>query len=241
MKYALLADIHSNFEALTAVLEDIKQRGDVDEYWCLGDIVGYGPEPHRCIRALREMRPVCVAGNHDWAATGRISTSDFNPEAAEAAHWTSRQLSQEDRAYLTGLPTTVERENFTLAHGSPRYPIWEYITSVETARVNFRYFKSRYCAVGHSHVPFFFRADDNVYSNHLTPERPLLLDGRYILNPGGVGQPRDGDPRASYAIYDSRDRIFTTHRVHYELEVTQIKMVRAGLPRRLAQRLKFGV
>src|SRR3972149_303792 len=127
MRYAIISDIHANLAAFTAVLDDIKGRGGVDSVWCLGDIVGYGPDPHECIEALRQIDHICVAGNHDLAAIGKISTSEFNPEAAESCHWTARQLSLSDIAYLEKLPMVIEEGGFTLVHGSPRDPVWEYL------------------------------------------------------------------------------------------------------------------
>ncbi len=129
MRYAIIADIHANLAAFTAVLNDIESKGGVVEIWCLGDIVGYGPDPHQCIELLCQYNHACVAGNHDWAATGKIDTSDFNPDAAAACQWAARQLSPEDAKYLENLPLTIQRGDFTLVHGSPREPIWEYVLS----------------------------------------------------------------------------------------------------------------
>ena len=137
MRYAILADIHSNLAAFTAVLDDIEHRGGVEEIWCLGDIVGYGPDPHQCLELLHQHNHICVAGNHDWAAVGKLDTSFFNPDAAAACHWTAQQLSPEDVHYLESLPLVIERNDFTLAHGSPRDPIWEYLLSTSSAKQNF--------------------------------------------------------------------------------------------------------
>jgi len=203
MRYAILGDIHSNLVAFEAVLEDIEVRGGVSEIWCLGDVVGYGPEPHACIELLRRYNHVCVAGNHDWAAIGKINISDFNPDAAEACRWTAQQLTAEDINYLQNLPLSLKQGDFALVHGSPRQPIWEYILSVDDARDNFNYFDTKFCLVGHSHVPLIFRCDNTgaCLGARLPQEIRLGSQGfRLIINPGGVGQPRDGDPRASYAI-----------------------------------------
>lgn len=244
MRYAILADIHSNLTAFEAVLSDIGERGGVEEIWCLGDVVGYGPDPVECIKLLRQYRHLCVAGNHDWAAMGKLDTSDFNPHAAAAAHWTARHLTPEAKGYLENLPLTLTVDDFTLAHGSPREPIWEYIISTYIAKANFSYFATRYCLVGHSHVPavFEYKADsDSCLLHDLPPEAPLKLgDNRLIINPGGVGQPRDGDPRASYAIYDSTENVIYHYRVPYDIEETQRKMIRWGLPISLANRLSYG-
>ena len=244
MRYAIIADIHSNLVAFTAVLDDIERRGGVEEVWCLGDVVGYGPEPSECISLLRQTNHICVAGNHDWAATGKIDTSDFNPDAAAACQWTGQRLTDEDVDYLSNLPLTIEKGDFTLAHGSPREPIWEYLLSTEAAKENFGYFKSRFCLVGHSHRPLVFTYDKSgVCSVSLFQgDGGLLLgENRLIINPGGVGQPRDGDPRASYAIYDSERDMVTLYRIPYDIGTTQAKMMAHGLPARLVVRLTYGM
>jgi diadenosine tetraphosphatase ApaH/serine/threonine PP2A family protein phosphatase len=243
MRAVILADIHANLEAFTSVLEDVKKKGEVDEFWCLGDIVGYGPDPHSCIELLHQQNHICVAGNHDWAATGKVPVSDFNDEAATACRWTEQQLMPEDIEYLNNLPSTMERGDFTLVHGSPREPVWEYILSAEIAEENLSYFKTKYCLVGHSHVPFVFRSDklgSHTISNFPVESPMLLQENRLIINPGGAGQPRDGDPRASYAIYDSNDGLVIHYRVPYDIGTTQAKMKEYGLPSRLIFRLYHG-
>jgi diadenosine tetraphosphatase ApaH/serine/threonine PP2A family protein phosphatase len=244
MRYAILADIHANLEAFEAVREDIKQRGGVDEIWCLGDIVGYGPNPRECLELLRQEPHICLAGNHDWAAVGKIDTSDFNPDAAAACQWTAKQLTQDDIDYLSRLPLKLVRDNFTLVHGSPREPIWEYILSTQTAKINFGYFETQFCLVAHSHITFIF---DYSAQNGFCQLRQLLEElhlreekKNLIINCGGVGQPRDGDPRASYAIFDSDKEIIYHYRLPYDISTTQEKMRRAGLPSRLATRLSYG-
>jgi diadenosine tetraphosphatase ApaH/serine/threonine PP2A family protein phosphatase len=241
MRYAILADIHSNLAAFEAVLTDADGRGGFDKIWCLGDVVGYGPDPNECIKRLRQFEPVCIAGNHDWAAIGKMDTSEFNPVAAAAAHWTSEQLTAEDRDYLLGLPLTLREDDFTLAHGSPREPIWEYLLSTEAAQDNFAYFETAYCLVGHSHIPLIFElaADKAVY-REFTEANLKLKEKRMIINPGGVGQPRDGDPRASYAIYDAEAHTLRRYRVEYDIPATQRKMAEQGLPTPLILRLSVG-
>jgi len=244
MRYAIIADIHANLAAFTAVLEEIKRRGGVEEVWCLGDIVGYGPDPHQCIELLRHHNHVCVAGNHDWAAIGKIDTSDLNPDAATACHWTTQQLCPEDIDYLDSLPLVIQRDSFTLVHGSPREPIWEYLLSTSSARENFAYFQSQFCLVGHSHVPLIFEYDEvGACSLNESPAATTLTlaKNRLIINPGGVGQPRDGDPRASYAIYDSETRTVTHNRVPYDIGLTQARMTKYRLPVHLVARLSYGV
>jgi diadenosine tetraphosphatase ApaH/serine/threonine PP2A family protein phosphatase len=244
MYYAIIADIHANLAAFIAVLEDIKRYGKVEKIWCLGDVVGYGPEPHECIELLRQIDHVCVAGNHDWAAIGKVGTSNFNPDAAAACHWTSKQLTSEDIKYLEDLPLIIEDGDFTLVHGSPREPIWEYVISTVIAEENFNCFKSQFCLVGHSHVPLVFSRDESgkcSVSRFSTNIKLMPGNSRLIVNPGGVGQPRDGDPQAAYAIYDSEARLFRLFRVPYDVRSTQDKMVEYGLPMRLVARLSHGM
>jgi predicted phosphodiesterase len=244
MRYAIMADIHANLAALTAVLDDIERRGGIKEVWCLGDVVGYGPDPHQCIELLRQYNHVCVAGNHDWAATGKIDTAYFNPDAAAACHWTARQLTPADVEYLESLPLVSPGGDFTLVHGSPKEPVWEYLLSTNSARENFAYFQSQFCLVGHSHVPLIFEQNEarSCSLNEFPPDTTLTLaENRLIINPGGIGQPRDGDPRASYAIYDSENRTVTHYRITYDIGATQARMMEHGLPMRLAARLSYGM
>jgi len=242
MRYAIIADIHANLAAFTAVLEDIEHRGGVKEIWCLGDTVGYGPDPHACLELLRKYNHVCVAGNHDWAVVGKVDTVDFNPDAATACQWTVQQLIPEDIKYLKNLPLVIEKEDFTLVHGSPREPIWEYIISSSIAENNFTFFKSSFCLAGHSHMPIVFKYDGGFCTaNQFLPNIGLMLGkSRLIINPGGVGQPRDGDSRASYAIYDNESRQVRLYRIPYDITATQDRMMRAGLPVRLVTRLNAG-
>lgn len=242
MKYAVLADIHSNLAAFEAVLEDIDRKGGVEEIWCLGDIVGYGPEPSKCIRLLREYRHICVAGNHDLAAVGKVELSLFNPLAATASLWTTEQLSETDTAYLESLPLTREKGDFLLVHGSPMDPALEYIVSTGVAARNFEYFDKPFCLVGHTHVPVVFKEEGKSSTSiQFSPGIGVVLgESRMIINPGGVGQPRDGDPRASYAIYDSEGYIFRLYRVEYDIGATQDRMMEAGLPIHLITRLEAG-
>jgi len=244
MRYAVIADIHSNLEALTAVLDDMANQGRVDEIWCLGDIVGYGPDPGECLTILRQSPNICVAGNHDWAAVGKISTSDFNPDAAAANQWTAQQLSNEDIEYIRDLPLISEAGDFTLAHGSPREPIREYLLSSGAALQNLTYFRTQFCLVGHSHQPIVFSCDEteDCSARYFLPDNPVATsEGRLIINPGSVGQPRDGNPDAAYAIYDSEQQLVRLYRVPYDIRSTQEKMQAHGLPVRLSARLSYGV
>jgi len=245
MRIAIISDIHSNRVALQAVLAD---AGAVDETWCLGDVVGYGPEPNECIEILRQREPrlICLAGNHDWAALGRLDTSDFNHDAEAAALWTRNRLTPSSRAYLESLPERVIKGDFTLVHGSPRAPIWEYLISAAVARANFALLTTPYCLVGHSHIPFIFyeavnRQDLPTVHTASADKMIRLPEQRLFINPGSVGQPRDGNPHASYAILDTGAKTIEHRRVPYSIKETQRLMEQAGLPQRLIQRLEYGL
>ncbi len=244
MRYAIIGDIHGNLAAFKAVLADVEHRGGVDELWCLGDVVGYGPEPEECLNLLQQYQHCCVAGNHDWAAIGKIDTSDFNAEAALACRWTAAQLSQRSIEYLGNLPLRLCRGEFTLVHGSPREPVWEYLLSAQDAAENLEWFETPHCLIAHSHIPLLFRCSAANRICHLCKlfeSLSLEQEGiRLIVNPGGVGQPRDGDSRASYALIDTERKIFCHYRVDYDVNATQNKMIQAGLPHRLATRLSYG-
>ncbi|MGD9117079.1 MAG: metallophosphoesterase family protein [Dehalococcoidia bacterium] len=244
MRYAIIADIHANLAAFMAVLSDVKERGGVEEIWCLGDIVGYGPDPHDCIELLRQTRHVCVVGNHDLAAVGQIDNAEFNPDAIAASEWTATKLNQRDVNYIRSLPRVVKKNDFTLVHGSPREPIWEYVLSISGARENFAHFNTPFCLLAHTHVPAAFSYGEGGACSFksFAPDKELVPDKeRLIINPGAVGQPRDGDPRASYAIYDSEQNKFWLYRVPYDVTATQSRMVEEKLPMRLVARLSHGV
>ncbi|MFQ5873993.1 MAG: metallophosphoesterase family protein [Dehalococcoidia bacterium] len=244
VRAAILADIHINLEAFQAVLQDVERRGGVDEVWCLGDVVGYGPDPQECIALLRKGLYECIAGNHDWAATGKIDTSLFNPYAEAATQWTRQQLAEEEVGFLNQLPLQVCKDDFTLVHGSPRDPIWEYVLSEAVALASLEHFETPYCLVGHSHIPFICQLDESSVRcvfREFPEEKPVKLQGeRLIINPGGVGQPRDGIPTSSYAIYDSSEGTICRYRVSYDIPKTQEKMRKAGLPEQLITRLSYG-
>jgi len=243
MRYALLADIHANTSALMAVLHDIERQVEIDGLICLGDIVGYGPNPGRCIELMRMAQAATVSGNHDLAALGKLNLSYFSPDAAQAARWTVGQLSEADSAYLGSLPTLLLVGEFTLVHGSPRQPAWEYLISLGSARQNFTHFKTPYCLVGHSHLPLVFKqSGGDVTFIRPSEHAAIPLEGfRFIINPGSVGQPRDGDPRASYALYDTESRMLRFRRVPYDIPAEQSRFFQAGLPLRLASRLEQGI
>jgi diadenosine tetraphosphatase ApaH/serine/threonine PP2A family protein phosphatase len=243
VRIAITSDIHANLAALEAVLAD---AGPVDGIWNTGDAVGYGPQPRECIARLREEGAVWVAGNHERAATGAISTDEFNPAAAQAALWTSTQISGEEKAFLDALPETVQETNFTLCHGTLRDPIWEYLSDLETARAHLSLQRTPFAFVGHTHVPALVTewvdGAEGCDLRRLRDGEAVALTGeaRLVLNSGSVGQPRDGDERASYGVYDSDAATFTLRRVEYDIAQTQKLMVDAGLPDWLIERLAIG-
>ncbi len=240
MRIAVVSDIHSNLAALEAVLA---AAGAIDGVWNTGDAVGYGPQPRECIARLRELGALWVAGNHERAATGAISTEDFNPTAALAAKWTGAQLTPEDAAFLDRLPEVAQEGSFTLCHGTLRDPIWEYLDDGDAALGHLALQETPFSIVGHTHVPVAVVELPDTYDiRQLKDGESVALteDPRLILNPGSVGQPRDGDKRASYGIYDSEAATFTLHRVEYDIARTQELMAEAGLPEWLAERLAIG-
>jgi predicted phosphodiesterase len=242
MRVAVLSDIHSNLQALDAVLGSIET---VDAVWHLGDVVGYGPEPDGVVERLREVAAVGVRGNHDDAACGGASIESFNVDARAAAVWTRDRISEETRAFLLALPElgVPAGSGFTLVHGSPRHPIWEYLDSPWAAQESLPLLDTPHCLVGHTHVPIVFRERrrGGMATTVVSPKSRLQLDERRaVLNPGSVGQPRDGNPEASYMILDTGSALATWRRVAYNIGATQAAMITAGLPPRLVRRLSFG-
>jgi diadenosine tetraphosphatase ApaH/serine/threonine PP2A family protein phosphatase len=241
VRYLIISDIHANMAALEAVLADTPA---FDEIWCLGDLVGYGPNPNECVERIQDFPHISLAGNHDWAALGQLDLGSFNTDARVANTWTQSELAPAVRDYLSELPTHMEQNGFYLAHASPREPVWEYILDANLAYANFAHFSTTICLVGHTHIPLIFELDEQrrrckMLSPPLTG--PLELGPRRtIINPGSVGQPRDGDPRASYAILDVENMTWEFHRVAYPVEITQERMRARGLPRRLIERLEIG-
>ena len=247
LRALIVSDIHSNLEALEAVIADAQSRSGFDQIWCLGDSVGYGPDPGACLELLQSYELVAVAGNHDRAALDYRESAEFNSAAAYSAGWTAQQLQEDQRVFLSSLPEITTVAAFTLVHGSLRAPLREYLLNEEAAAGTFGRLKTGYCLVGHSHIPFICHenregprfvqfSEDEVFS---------LDERRWIANPGSVGQPRDYDPRPSYVLYnqpgeDSRGTL-ERHRVEYSREKTQEKMRKAGLPRSLIDRLDHGV
>lgn len=241
MRIAIISDVHSNLVALDAVLADAEGRG-ADAIWNLGDTVGYGPDPNGVVARLAEAGAVSVLGNHDAAATGRLGTELFNRLAAEAAEWTRDHLEPATAAYLGGLSEVVREGEWTLVHGTLREPIWEYLITEEAAEGHFALQETPYSAVGHTHVALRVRRAARGVEGR-TPvegEAVALGEGPLCINPGSVGQPRDGDPRASYALVDDEEGAVTHQRVVYDVAETQRRMAEAGLPRGLAERLSAG-
>lgn len=241
MRILIISDIHANLTALEAVLTD---AGLVDEVWCLGDLVGYGPDPNECVERIASLPNIqCILGNHDAAATRFIEVDSFNPEARTAILWTQQRLTPANLAYLEKLPEHLILNMITLVHGSPRQPVWEYLLDTRTATLNFNFFDTPYCFVGHTHLPVMYvLPDDNVSAHLVVPEHAtqLALVPRAILNPGSVGQPRDRDPRAAYAILDMDQFTWEHRRVAYEIASVQERMQKAKLPERHIQRLSAG-
>jgi diadenosine tetraphosphatase ApaH/serine/threonine PP2A family protein phosphatase len=241
MTILILSDIHANLTALEAVLAD---AGEVEAVWCLGDLVGYGPDPNECIDRVRGLPGlVCLIGNHDAAAVERIDINAFNAEARVSIGWQQHALSVESMAFLRDLPEKMVVGQMTMAHGSPRNPVWEYILDGRVARRNFEYFDTPYCVVGHTHVPFYFHLNaenQGIQLRLLEAGERLLLEPRSLLNPGSVGQPRDRDSRASYALYFPDQNIWEARRAVYDIGEVQERIRRAGLPIRHALRLADG-
>lgn len=242
MRTLIISDIHGNLTALKAVLKDAQPYGRV---WCLGDVVGYGPDPNECIECIRALPQLtCVKGNHDAAILGEIDTNSFNYEARASLEWLESRLELVNRHWLESLPERAVIENVTFVHGSPRNPIWEYVMDVGVAAANMAAFDTQICLVGHSHVPGVFLKGDGVNFDvrqyDMIPDEPLMIQEKAILNPGSVGQPRDYDPRASYIIYDDETDLWTHHRVPYNISAVQARILAEGLPERHALRLEVG-
>jgi predicted phosphodiesterase len=240
MRIAVLSDIHGNLPALEAVLRAV---APYDAVWQLGDIVGYGPQPNEVVERLVAESAIGVRGNHDSAALGDLATDAFNDDARAAIEWTAERLSESARGWLAGLPRRRDEQGFTLTHGSPRDPTWEYIFSAPIARANFAAFLTSHCLVGHTHVPLVFREDDGkVQEIDVRDGATLALDKRRtIINPGSVGQPRDGDPRACAMILDTDSRTLRWHRVEYPVQRVQRLMADRSMPARLVLRLAYGL
>jgi len=241
MLILIISDIHANLTALETVLQ---AAGEFDAVWCLGDLVGYGPDPNECIACIRDLpNLVCILGNHDAAALGLIDVNEFNPEARTSLLWTKKVLIEKNLKFLRYLPDMLVLEDVTLTHGSPRQPIWEYLLDVYTATQNFDHFLTPYCFVGHTHYPVLFRMNQGDHFARLellVPENSFSLPVRSIINPGSVGQPRDRDPRTSFAIFNSETKSWYYRRIEYDIQSVQERMMSAELPMRHILRLTDG-
>lgn len=240
MRVAVVSDIHANLVALDAVLAAV---GSVDAVWQLGDVVGYGPDPDGVVARLVAIGAVGVAGNHDLAAVGGPEIDWFNPDAKAAMEWTRGRITEPTRTWLAGLPRTRVEAGVTLVHGSPRDPVWEYITSVPVARANLAVLETPIGLHGHTHLPMAWAdRDGRIEVIAPGPGSSYRLDGGVaLLNPGSVGQPRDGDPSASWLEIDTDAGLATWRRVAYDVEAVSMAMLDGGLPERLASRLRVGL
>jgi diadenosine tetraphosphatase ApaH/serine/threonine PP2A family protein phosphatase len=242
MRILIISDIHANLTAFETVLNDAK--GEWEYVWCLGDVVGYGPDPNECVELLRTLPHLCLAGNHDWAALGRLDIRTFNPDARKAVTWTRETLTQDNIDYLDALPTTFVIGSYTLAHGSPREPVWEYILEPLIAALNFPHFETPYCLVGHTHQPVIYEQlteDGDTAAIAPAYRQTRNLNGRrQIINPGSVGQPRDANPDAAYAILDVEKNTWEHRRIPYDVAAVQKRMRGHGMPDRLVTRLEHG-
>ncbi len=240
MRYAIFSDIHGNWEALTAVISSLK-REEIDQVFCGGDIVGYGANPKECIDYIRQNQIPCIAGNHDWAVADKMTTERFNPYAKEAVVWTQKILSPDEKIFLEGLPLTLETEDFILTHGSLNEPDqFNYIFDNVDASSSFECLKKNMCFIGHTHAPrIFIQSGKSI--NEETNRKILLQSGlKYLVNVGSVGQSRDGNPQASFCLYDTQRQELQIKRIPYQIKEAQRKILEAGLPRLLATRLEFG-
>lgn len=240
-KVALLSDVHGNLPALRAVLDEVATT-DAGAVWCLGDLVGYGAQPNECVALAAEACDLCLAGNHDLGVLNKIDLADFSPPAAAAALWTREQSSPETLAYLSELEPTVAGAAIGLYHASPRDPVWEYVLSTSQAGECMDTMSERIGAVGHSHVALYFTRTDQSMSGAGVPAGSELdlSEGRWILNPGSVGQPRDGDPRAAWILLDLENWTAQWRRTDYPIAEAAEAISRAGLPRSLGERLFIG-
>ncbi len=242
MRVLVISDVHANYTALETVLKD---AGQVDETWCLGDLVGYGPDPNAVIEQVRELTHLtCIMGNHDMAAIGKLAFESFNGDARRSLMWTEKVLTADNMNFLRSLPqSTKVRGEVTMAHGSPRDPLWEYVLNTLTARLNFDHFETPFCFIGHSHIQSMFLLNeekDRVTLESVKVDRPVTLIPRMLVNPGSVGQPRDRNPRAAYAIYSTETREWEARRVQYNVSEVQQRLLESGLPEKHAVRLGEG-
>ncbi|RJP29790.1 MAG: metallophosphoesterase [Candidatus Omnitrophota bacterium] len=241
MRYGIFSDIHSNLEALDSVLDSYKHEA-IDRYFCIGDIVGYAANPNECIELIRSKNVVCVAGNHDWASVGLFALDNFNPLAKEAVIWTRTRLNSDNIDYLQSLDLIYSDDDFTMVHGTLDRPQeFNYMSGGYTAWDSFEAMDNHICFVGHTHVPeIYIRKPDDYLESRKEDILSIEDDCSYIVNVGSTGQPRDGDRRAAYCIYDTQKRKLEIRRIDYDFLQTKRKITDAGLPEFLAQRLEIG-
>lgn len=239
MKYALLGDIHSNLDALQVVLADARQHG-CDRFACLGDVVGYNANPIECLEIVRELGCPVVRGNHDHYCSHDDNLDGFHPLAADVVDWTRRQLTDDQRNFLRNLRFVQSVETFTIVHSTLDTPeMWGYVFDKLEAEANFNYQTTTLCFYGHTHVPLAFEKSDAIRFG-LYSRIKVTLGKKYFINVGSVGQPRDGDPRAAYVIYDMTNNVVELRRVSYDIQSAQKRILEAGLPGRIAARLAVG-
>lgn len=232
MRIAIISDIHANLYALDQVLSDI-HKNVVDEIYCLGDIVGYGPFPNECVSLVRRECSVVIAGNHDYGLIGKTPLSHFTSDGRDALIWTKQQISKENLEYLERRPLSTVQNNFTLVHASPFDPEhWPRILTMEEAQRAFWAFSTRICFIGHTHIPTIIGEDLTINA--------FRKDCRFLINVGSVGQPRDGDPRASYGILETENLSYELKRVTYDADASAKAIFDAGLPKVLGKRLLLG-
>lgn len=245
MRVAVLSDVHSNLPALEAVLEAAVEVG-VEEHWCLGDVVGYGAQPDPCAELVRERCSICLVGNHDLAALGDLDISSFSETAKAAVEWTQENASAATLDFLRELDPAGSRAGVDLFHASPRDPIWEYVLSTDQAEAGMDAQGERIALIGHSHVSLFFTRPEGARHGEAqgaqAGDQALLAleSGTWLLNPGSVGQPRDGDPRAAWMELDTEDWTARFHRTPYDVATAAETILAAGLPSQLAERLEIG-
>lgn len=240
MRYGIFSDIHGNIEAFKTALEHYKKE-NIDKFIFLGDIVGYGANPNEAIAILSALNPVCVAGNHDWAAIGELSADYFNEYSKKAIFWTKACLSDSEKAYLKSFPLLYNEKNFLCVHGSLKEPEkFNYIWGLNEARENFELMKTNILFVGHSHrAQIYYKNKDGIFF-HTDASISIKKEEKYIINVGSVGQPRDRDSRLSLCVYDSEENIVSIKRLVYNITLTADKIIKAGLPQMLATRLFAG-
>jgi len=239
MKFAIFGDIHANLDALQVCLEDMKKQG-VTHHVCMGDIVGYNANPSECLEIIRELNCPVVRGNHDHYCGYNDDLSGFHPMAAAAVDWTRQQLSEDQREYLRNLPFSRMVETFTIVHSTLDAPEnWGYVFDKFDAEANFNYQSTNLCFFGHTHVPIIFEKSEKIRAGYYEKIK-IKIGRKYFINVGSVGQPRDGNPKCGYVIFDGMNNTVELRRLDYDIEAQQKKIIAAGLPQRLADRLAEG-